>query len=67
MDRRVGDDPTIARPAVDERSMPMSGAELPPSGTIEWPASSHYVVANKTRLPQNFRKCLVLTQFHGGK
>jgi hypothetical protein len=51
---------TIAWPAVDERSMPMSGAELPPSGTVEWPASSHYVVANKTRLPQNFRKWRVL-------
>jgi hypothetical protein len=33
-DRWVGVDPSIARPAVDERSMPMSGAELPPGGMV---------------------------------
>jgi len=67
VDRWVGVDPTIARPAADDRRMPMSGVELPPGGTVEWPASSHYVVANKTRLPQNLRKCRVLMQFHDGK
>ena len=48
-------------PRADARAMecaawvPMAGVELPLGGRRGWPAASHRVVVNKSRLPQPFR------------
>jgi hypothetical protein len=51
------------RPAQNERSTPIGGAQLPPSGMAQWPGASHCIVVNKTRSPQYFRDQGVLGQF----